>query len=615
MNEQMQCMEVWGGNHGEDRHLHMPGLDVWLYSRPIDNAANGGDVFYLSSCASGRISRLLIADLSGHGPSASHLALKLRDLMRRNINRISQERFVKGVNEEFTAFNQDGRFATALAGTFFACTGSLQLCTAGHPDPILYRHSTRTWEILEAGRDFAMKGNIPLGIQAGVAYGQTQIKISPGDMILAYTDGLTESRVADGKLLATSGLLNLVRSLDPSEPNRFLPSLLAHLHDQRTAPLGDDLTMMLARANGSQVSPRDNLLAPFRLLRGVRDSTRFRDLTEDFSTSNRRLKAPSAVTLEHNDLVGIADSGGRMGSAETQTVAMPRIEWLRCLPFLLLHVACIAVFWVGWSWTAVAIALVTLFLRVFGLTGFYHRYFSHRAFKTSRWFQFVGAVLGSASVQRGPLWWAAHHRSHHHEADTARDPHSPVQHGFFWSHMAWFMTSKHFGTNERLVRDWSKYPELRFLNRYEIVVPLCFALALFGLGEGMGILAPSLGTSGWQVLVWGFFLSTVALHHLTFSVNSFAHRFGTRTFPTKDESRNNFVLALLTFGEGWHNNHHHYPTSARQGFRWWQIDITYYLLVLLSWIGLVWDLKPVPRHLRVSPGRPVAASVPAGTGS
>jgi stearoyl-CoA desaturase (Delta-9 desaturase) len=287
----------------------------------------------------------------------------------------------------------------------------------------------------------------------------------------------------------------------------------------------------------------------------------------------------------------------------SQPEGMARIEWLRCLPFLFMHVACIAVFWVGWSWTAGVIALATLFLRVFGLTGFYHRYFSHRAFKTSRWFQFVGAVLGSAAVQRGPLWWAAHHRTHHRDADTSRDPHSPVYHGFFWSHMAWFMTSEHVGTNERLVRDWGKYPELRFLDRYEIVVPLCFALALFGLGAGLAVLHPGLETSAWQVLVWGFFVSTVFLYHLTFAVNSVAHRFGTRAFPTKDESRNNFLLALLTFGEGWHNNHHYYPTSARQGFRWWQIDITYYLLVLLSWLGLVWDLKPVPRHLRLSPGR------------
>jgi serine phosphatase RsbU (regulator of sigma subunit) len=277
-------MEVWGGNHGEDRRLHMPGLEVWLYSRPIDNAANGGDIYYLSSCASGRISRLLVADISGHGPSSSHLALKLRDLMRRNINRISQESFVEGMNEEFTAFNQDDRFATALAATFFSSTGSLQLCNAGHPAPLLYRHSAKTWENFEAGPDSSKADNIPLGILAGVRYPQTQLNVKPGDMILAYTDGLTESTVSDGQLLSTNGLLKLVRSLDPSEPNSLLPSLLARLNEQRTAPLGDDLTVLLARATGTHVSLRDNLLAPIRLLRGASDGTRFRDLSEGVST-------------------------------------------------------------------------------------------------------------------------------------------------------------------------------------------------------------------------------------------------------------------------------------------------------------------------------------------
>jgi stearoyl-CoA desaturase (delta-9 desaturase) len=194
-----------------------------------------------------------------------------------------------------------------------------------------------------------------------------------------------------------------------------------------------------------------------------------------------------------------------------RTEAKPRIEWLRCLPFLLMHVACLAVFWVGWSWTAMIIALATLFLRVFGLTGFYHRYFSHRAFKTSRWFQCVGGVLGAAAVQRGPLWWAAHHRSHHRDADTTREPHSPVHHGFLWSHMAWFMTREHVGTKEHLVRDWAKYPELRFLDRYELVAPLGLVLALLGLGAALAIWAPGLETSAWQVLVWGFFVSTVVL--------------------------------------------------------------------------------------------------------
>jgi stearoyl-CoA desaturase (delta-9 desaturase) len=263
-----------------------------------------------------------------------------------------------------------------------------------------------------------------------------------------------------------------------------------------------------------------------------------------------------------------------------------------------MHTVCLAVFWMGFSWTAVQIGLVTLFLRVFGLTGFYHRYFSHRAFKTSRWFQFAGAVLGAAAVQRGPLWWAAHHRAHHRNADTAHDPHSPLYRGFLWSHVLWFMTLDNVDTRVHLVRDWARYPELRFLDRFELAVPLGFALALAGLGEGLAIWAPGLGTTAWQVLVWGFFLSTVVLYHLTFAINSLAHRWGTRPFATRDESRNNFLLALLTFGEGWHNNHHYYHASARQGFRWWQIDITYYILVVLSWAGLVWDLRPVPPHLR-----------------
>ena len=275
-----------------------------------------------------------------------------------------------------------------------------------------------------------------------------------------------------------------------------------------------------------------------------------------------------------------------------------RVDWVRCIPFLLMHVACLAVFWVGWSGAAVAIGLATLFLRVFGLTGFYHRYFSHRAFKTSRWFQFVGAVLGASAVQRGPLWWAAHHRSHHRNSDTAADPHSPVHRGFFWSHMAWFMTKEHYVTQERLVRDWSKYPELRFLNRYDFAVPVAFAVALFACGYLLETLAPGLKTSAWQVLVWGFFVSTVALYHLTFSINSVAHRWGTRPYPTGDDSRNNALLAMLTFGEGWHNNHHHYPASARQGFHWWQVDVTFYILVVLSWFGLVWNLKAVPLHVR-----------------
>lgn len=276
MSEQMNCLEVWGGNQGVEQHFHMPGLDVWLYSCPIDNADNGGDVYYLSSCASGRISRLLIADVSGHGSPVSKLALRLRDLMRRHINRISQARFVEGMNEEFTGFNQEGRFATAFVGTFFASTGSLQICTAGHPQPLLYRHSSNTWEIFEPSRDSVKASNLPLGISESVDYGQSQVKFGLGDMILVYTDGVTEARVANGQLLTTGGLLKLVQSLDLSDPSCLLPSLLASLRDHATAPVGDDVTVLLARADESGVSLRDNLLSPFRLLFHARDATHFR---------------------------------------------------------------------------------------------------------------------------------------------------------------------------------------------------------------------------------------------------------------------------------------------------------------------------------------------------
>ncbi len=273
------------------------------------------------------------------------------------------------------------------------------------------------------------------------------------------------------------------------------------------------------------------------------------------------------------------------------------VEWFRVTPFLLMHLACISVLWVGWSWVALGVALVIYFARVFGLTAFYHRYFSHRSFKTSRWFQFVGALLGNLAGQRGPIWWAAHHRDHHRYSETHADVHSPHAHGFLWSHMLWFMTRVNYRTIERNVKDLLKYPELRFLDRFDFVAPTALAFAMFGLGEALRIWAPSLGTNGWQMLVWGFLISTMVLYHVTFAINSLAHTIGTRRFNTNDDSRNNWWLALMTFGEGWHNNHHHYPASARQGFYWWEIDLTYCILVVLSWCGLVWDLKAVPQRV------------------
>ena len=270
-----------------------------------------------------------------------------------------------------------------------------------------------------------------------------------------------------------------------------------------------------------------------------------------------------------------------------------KIDWLRMVPFIFMHVMCIGVIWVGWSRTAIWVAAALYFIRMFAITGFYHRYFSHKAFKTNRFWQFVFAVAGNCAVQRGPLWWAAHHRHHHRFTDTEKDVHSPLQHGFFWSHMGWIASKANFPTNKQYVREWLDYPELRWLNRYDMIVPVLLAIALFGTGELLRHYLPGLQTSGWQLLIWGFFISSVVLFHATVTINSLDHMYGTRRYNTPDTSRNNVFLALITLGEGWHNNHHHYAVTARQGFFWWEIDITYYLLVFLSWIGVIRGLRPV----------------------
>lgn len=251
----------------------------------------------------------------------------------------------------------------------------------------------------------------------------------------------------------------------------------------------------------------------------------------------------------------------------------------------------------GWSWTAVGVAAVLYFVRMFAITGFYHRYFSHRTFRTSRWAQFLFAALGNTAIQRGALWWASVHRHHHQHADQEHDVHSPGITGFWWAHIGWMTSSKNFPTNYRAVRDLARYPELVFLNRFDLVVPAIFGLGLFGFGALLSWAWPELGASGGQMFVWGFFVSTVVLLHGTLFINSLAHVFGARRFQTDDDSRNNWLLALVTLGEGWHNNHHRYMGSARQGFYWWEIDITYYLLRMLSWTGVIWDLKAVPRSV------------------
>lgn len=274
-----------------------------------------------------------------------------------------------------------------------------------------------------------------------------------------------------------------------------------------------------------------------------------------------------------------------------------RIDWLRALPFIGMHLACLGVLVVGVSPVALLVAAGLYAIRMFAITGFYHRYFSHRSFRTSRAVQFAFALVGASSVQRGPLWWAAHHRQHHRHADAPGDPHSPRLQGLLWSHVGWFLTPSGFRTDLARVHDLARYPELRWLDRYDTVVPVVLAATLFGLGMLLERIAPQLGTNGPQMLVWGFFVSTVVLFHATVTINSLSHRFGTRRFDTADESRNNIWLALLTFGEGWHNNHHFYPTSTRQGFFWWEIDLTYYGLRVMAWLGLVHDLKPVPARV------------------
>ncbi|MBI2517949.1 MAG: acyl-CoA desaturase [Opitutae bacterium] len=273
------------------------------------------------------------------------------------------------------------------------------------------------------------------------------------------------------------------------------------------------------------------------------------------------------------------------------------VDFVRCIPFIILHLGCLGVLWVGWSWFAVAAAVVLYVVRMFAVTGIYHRYFSHKSYSTSRFGQFLLAVWGGTTVQRGALWWAYHHRHHHQHSDDPEDAHSPHVHGFWWSHIGWITSRRNFPTDYSKVKDLAKYPELVFLNRFDVLVPVLFATGLYFLGRFLGHAAPELHTSGAQLLIWGFFISTTALFHGTASINSFTHLWGKRRFQTTDDSRNSFLLAIICLGEGWHNNHHRYQSSTRSGFYWWEIDPTYYGLKLLSFTGLIWGFKEVPESI------------------
>lgn len=251
------------------------------------------------------------------------------------------------------------------------------------------------------------------------------------------------------------------------------------------------------------------------------------------------------------------------------------------VPFLVIHASVLLVFTVPFSLSMLAWLVGSYYLRMFGVTGGYHRYFSHRSYKLNRFWQFCLAFLAQTSGQKGALWWAAHHRDHHLYSDRKEDLHSPVHEGFWWSHLGWILSDEYDHYDPKRIADLGKYPELRWLDRYHLVPAIVYAVAIFLIG-------------GWPAFVWGYLVATVALYHGTFLINSLAHIWGTRRFATPDESRNNFWLALVTMGEGWHNNHHHFMSSVRQGIRWWEIDMTYYILRMLSWVGIARDLRPFP---------------------
>jgi stearoyl-CoA desaturase (delta-9 desaturase) len=253
------------------------------------------------------------------------------------------------------------------------------------------------------------------------------------------------------------------------------------------------------------------------------------------------------------------------------------------IPFVLIHLLVLGALWTGVTKAAVICCVALYFVRMFAVTAGYHRYFSHRTFQTSRVFQFILALIAQSSAQRGALWWASHHRGHHRHADRPGDLHSPVVDGFWYSHVGWLFNGNG-ATDLSMIPDFARFPELRFLDKHYLVPPVAMGFIVWF-------------TLGWSGLYIGFFLSTVLLWHGTFTINSLSHVFGKRRFATEDDSRNNWLLAIVTMGEGWHNNHHRFAVSTRQGFYWYEFDVTFYLLKMLSWCGIVWELRAVPRKI------------------
>jgi stearoyl-CoA desaturase (delta-9 desaturase) len=296
--------------------------------------------------------------------------------------------------------------------------------------------------------------------------------------------------------------------------------------------------------------------------------------------------APEAATTPQAP-TGLADAAAGLPDAPLAVAGKEGIDWNHSGTWLFtgVHLVAIAgVVYFGWSWKYFALAVGMYFFRMFGITAGYHRYFSHRTYKTSRFFQFVLAFLGTTCTQKGVLWWAAHHRSHHKHSDSPKDIHSPKQRGFWWAHIGWVLAGKYNETDYKRIPDFAKYPELRWLNRFYLVPVVLFAVTLWLIGS-------------WQALLWGYFVSTSMLWHGTFVINSLTHVFGKRRYETTDDSRNSFILALVTMGEGWHNNHHYYQLSTNQGFFWWEIDVSYYILRVLSWFRVVWDITTPPKKV------------------
>lgn len=261
-----------------------------------------------------------------------------------------------------------------------------------------------------------------------------------------------------------------------------------------------------------------------------------------------------------------------------------RVNWIRSIPFFLMHLMPIFAVFTGIRLFDVFLLIALYYGRMFFITAGYHRYFAHRSYKLGRIAQFLMAFGGATAAQKGVLWWAGHHRHHHWYSDTPQDIHSPLR-GFWWSHVGWILCDKYKATPFHQIEDFAKYPELRWLNRYHLLPPALLAAAVFFLW-------------GPSALFIGFFLSTALLWHGTFTINSLSHVFGRRRYVTGDTSRNSWLLALITLGEGWHNNHHHFQSSTRQGFFWWEIDVSYYVVKLLSLLRIAKGIRDVPDRVR-----------------